>query len=70
MENKVLAVISGSEITEKDLNAIIMRYPADKRGMFNSEMGKKQLLEQGGQLFNKVDNFTSESATSIRLIPL
>ena len=34
------------EITENDLNAIIMRYPADKRGMFNSEMGKKQLLEQ------------------------
>ena len=46
MENKVLATISGVEITENDLNAIIMRYPADKRGMFNSEMGKKQLLEQ------------------------
>ena len=27
MENKVLAVISGTEITEKDLNSIIMRYP-------------------------------------------
>lgn len=46
MENKVLATVSGIEITENDLNAIIMRYPADKRGMFNSEMGKKQLLEQ------------------------
>lgn len=46
MENKVLAVISGNEITESDLNAIIMRYPEDKRGIFNSEMGKKQLLEQ------------------------
>lgn len=46
MENKVLAVISGNEITENDLNAIIMRYPEDKRGIFNSEMGKKQLLEQ------------------------
>ena len=46
MENKVLAVISGSEITEKDLNAIIMRYPEEQRAMFSSEMGKKQLLEQ------------------------
>ena len=40
MENKVLAVISGSEITEKDLNAIIMRYPKEQRAMFSSEMGK------------------------------
>ena len=46
MENKILATISGVEITESDLNAIILRYPADKRGMCNSEMGKKQLLEQ------------------------
>lgn len=46
MENKVLAIISGNEITENDLNAVIMRYPEDKRGIFNSEMGKKQLLEQ------------------------
>ena len=46
MENKVLAVISGTEITEKDLNSIIMRYPEEQRAMFNSEMGKKQLLEQ------------------------
>lgn len=46
MENKVLAIISGNEITENDLNTIIMRYPEDKRGFFNSEIGKKQLLEQ------------------------
>lgn len=46
MENKVLATISGYEITEKDLNTIIMRYPEDRRGYFASEMGKKQLLEQ------------------------
>ena len=39
MENKVLATIAGNEITEKDLNAIITRYPQDKRG-FQSEMGK------------------------------
>ena len=56
MENKVLAVISGSEITEKDLNAIIMRYPEEQRAMFSSEMGKKQLLEQmiSFELMNKL----------------
>ena len=56
MKNKVLAVISGSEITEKDLNAIIMRYPEEQRAMFSSEMGKKQLLEQmiSFELMNKL----------------
>lgn len=56
MENKVLAVIAGNEIKEKDLNAIIMRYPEDKRAVFNSEMGKKQLLDQmiSFELLNKL----------------
>ena len=31
MENKVLATISGIEITESDLNSMIMKYPEDKR---------------------------------------
>ena len=31
MENKVLAVVAGNELTEKDLNAIIMRYPEQNR---------------------------------------
>ncbi len=55
MENKVLAVAAGYEITEKDLNAIISRYPQDKRAMFQSEGGKKQLLEQliAFELMNK-----------------
>lgn len=46
MENKVLATISGVEITEANLNSIINRYPEDKRTYFNSEAGRKQLLEQ------------------------
>lgn len=40
MENKVLAVISGSEITEKDLNAIIMRYPEEQRQCLALKWGK------------------------------
>lgn len=37
MENKVLAVAAGYEITEKDLNAIISRYPQEQRGALQSE---------------------------------
>lgn len=56
MENKVLAVIAGTEIRENDLNSIIMRYPQDKRAFFESEMGRKQLLEQmiSFELMNKL----------------
>lgn len=55
MENKVLAVAAGYEITEKDLNSVINRYPEDRRAMFQSEGGKKQLLEQliSFELMNK-----------------
>ncbi|NLK22898.1 MAG: peptidylprolyl isomerase [Clostridiales bacterium] len=56
MENKVLAKIDEFEITEKDLNDIINRYPEDKRGYFSTEEGKKALLEQtiGFELMNKL----------------
>ena len=36
MDNKVLAVVAGVEITQNDLEEIIMRYPEDKRGYFNN----------------------------------
>lgn len=55
MENKVLAVAAGYEITEKDLNAIISRYPQEQRGALQSEEKKKQLVEQliSFELMNK-----------------
>lgn len=55
MENKVLAVAAGNEITEKDLNALIARYPEQQRATFSSEEAKKNLLEQliSFELFNK-----------------
>ena len=46
MENKVLAIAAGNEITEKDLNTIITRYPQEQRGALQSEDKKKQLIEQ------------------------
>lgn len=46
-ENKeLLAVIDGEEITNKDLDSIIERYPVEKRIYFETEQGRKQLLEQ------------------------
>lgn len=55
MENKVLAIAAGNEITEKDLNAIIARYPEERRAAFQNEQARKQLLEQliSFELMNK-----------------
>jgi peptidyl-prolyl cis-trans isomerase C len=46
MDNKVLAVVNGREITQSELNAAASRFPQDKRGFFMTEEGRKQLLEQ------------------------
>lgn len=46
MENKVLAVVNGQEITEQDLQLTAMRFPRDRQGYLTSEEGKKQLLDQ------------------------
>jgi peptidyl-prolyl cis-trans isomerase C len=55
MENKVLAIAAGNEITEKDLNTIITRYPQEQRGALQSEDKRKQLLDQliSFELMNK-----------------
>lgn len=46
MENKVLAVVNGKEITEADLNAAVLKFPPERRSQLSSEEGKKYLLEQ------------------------
>lgn len=46
MENNILAVINGKEITESDLQVAITRLPRDKQSFFATPQGKKQLLEQ------------------------
>lgn len=55
MENKVLAVAAGNEITDKDINEIIARYPEQQRMYMDNEQGRKQVLEQSiaFELFNK-----------------
>lgn len=46
MENKVLAVVNGQEITEQDLELTLMRFPKERQGFLSTEEGKKQLLDQ------------------------
>lgn len=55
MENKILAVVAGNEITERDLETIVSRYPQERKAMFQTEEGKKQLLDQliAFELMNK-----------------
>ncbi|MPQ43244.1 peptidylprolyl isomerase [Clostridium tarantellae] len=46
MENKVLAVVGGREITASQVDEIIARYPAQQRAMLETEQGKRNVLEQ------------------------
>ncbi len=46
MEDKILATVAGREIKESDLQTVIARYPAERRGYFETVEAKKQLLEQ------------------------
>jgi peptidyl-prolyl cis-trans isomerase C len=55
MENKILAIAAGNEITEKDLNTIISRYPQEQRGALQAEDKRNGLVEQliSFELMNK-----------------
>lgn len=46
MENKVLAVVNGTEITERELEATIARFPQERQGYLRTEQGRAQLLEE------------------------
>jgi len=46
MENKVLAIVNGSEITEKDVNRSLLRFPQETQEHYKTEEGKKQFLDQ------------------------
>ncbi|MGL4759927.1 MAG: peptidylprolyl isomerase [Sarcina sp.] len=46
MENKVLAVVAGREITSHDIDTIIAKYPEQQRAMFANEDARKAILEQ------------------------
>ncbi|WP_202708954.1 peptidylprolyl isomerase [Sporosalibacterium faouarense] len=45
-ENKVLATVNGKEITEQDVNALLQSLGPQRAMQFQSEQGKKQLLNE------------------------
>lgn len=46
MENKILAKVNGREITQKDIELSIERFPEERQRYLQTEEGQKQLLEQ------------------------
>ncbi|MCT8978878.1 peptidylprolyl isomerase [Clostridium sp. CX1] len=46
MENNVLAIVNGLQITEKELEDTIKRFPRERQGYLQTEQGKKQLLDE------------------------
>ena len=46
MENKVLAIVNGREVTDMDLQQNIARFPRERQSYFSSEEGKRRLLDQ------------------------
>lgn len=46
MEDKVLALVNGREVTEKELDEIAKRFPEDRKKYFVGEEGKKRLLDE------------------------
>lgn len=46
MENNVLARVNGVEITQEHLEQTLMRYPQERQSYLNTDLGRKQLLEQ------------------------
>ncbi|MBU3179531.1 peptidylprolyl isomerase [Clostridium estertheticum] len=46
MENKVLAIVNGSKITEKDIERSLLRFPQETQDHYKTEEGKKEFLDQ------------------------
>lgn len=46
MDNKILAVVSGHEITQNDLDQTMTRFPKERQDFLQTEEGKKQLIDQ------------------------
>jgi len=46
MDKKVLAKVNGNEITQKDINRSLLRFPQETQEHYQTEEGKKQFLDQ------------------------
>ncbi len=56
MDDRVLAVAAGHEITKRELDSLIANYPAKQQAYFSNPKAKDELLEQliGFYLFSKL----------------
>ena len=56
MNEKILAVSAGHEITEQELNDLIANYPPEQQIYLSDPNAKKEILEQliGFHLFTKM----------------
>ena len=46
MENKILAVVNGVEITQFDIDQAVQRFPQDRQNYLKTSEGQKQLLDE------------------------
>ena len=46
MDNKVLATVNGCEVTEKDIQRSLLRFPQETQEYYKTEEGSKQFLDQ------------------------
>lgn len=46
MENKVVAIVNGREITEKDVDITIASFPKERQAYLQNEKGRKDLINQ------------------------
>lgn len=46
MENKILAVVNGVEITQFDIEQAVQRFPQDRQNYLKTSEGQKQLLDE------------------------
>lgn len=46
MNNKVVAIVNGREVTERDMEETLIRFPKERQEFLRSDEGKKQLLDQ------------------------
>ncbi len=60
MENKVLAVVNGRQITDADINMTIAKFPPEKQGYFQNPQRRAQLLDQMVS-FELVYNFAKDN---------
>lgn len=46
MGEKLIALVNGKEITDKNVKFALSKFPSDRRGYFETEEGNKQIVEQ------------------------